>query len=112
MIELTIGLIEGDPAIAAEVRDRYRWFSVDEYQDTNPLQAALLDAWLGGREDVAVVGDEDQTIYTFTGASSDYLIGFTERFPAARVVTLETNYRSARGAGLASGSSRRPDCRR
>ena len=87
MLELTIGLIDGDPAIAAEVRDRYRWFSVDEYQDTNPLQAALLDAWLGGRDDLAVVGDEDQTIYTFTGATSDYLIGFAERFPGARVVT-------------------------
>ena len=69
MLELTIGLIEADDAIAAEVRDRYRWFSVDEYQDTNPLQAALLDAWLGGRQDLAVVGDEDQTIYTFTGAT-------------------------------------------
>ena len=94
MLELTIGLIEADATIAAEVRDRYRWFSVDEYQDTNPLQAALLDAWLGGREDLAVVGDEDQTIYTFTGATSDYLIGFTERYPTARVVRLETNYRS------------------
>ena len=81
MLELTIGLIEADATIAAEVRDRYRWFSVDEYQDTNPLQAALLDAWLGGREDLAVVGDEDQTIYTFTGATSDYLIGFAERYP-------------------------------
>ena len=94
MLELTIGLIEADDAIAAEVRDRYRWFSVDEYQDTNPLQAALLDAWLGGRQDLAVVGDEDQTIYTFTGATSDYLIGFEERYPDARVVRLETNYRS------------------
>ena len=94
MLELTIGLIEGDDTIAAEVRDRYRWFSVDEYQDTNPLQAALLDAWLGGRDDLAVVGDEDQTIYTFTGASSDYLIGFEARYPSARVVRLETNYRS------------------
>jgi DNA helicase-2/ATP-dependent DNA helicase PcrA len=94
MLELTIGLIESDDAIAAEVRDRYRWFSVDEYQDTNPLQAALLDAWLGGRQDLAVVGDEDQTIYTFTGATSDYLIGFEGRYPDARVVRLETNYRS------------------
>jgi DNA helicase-2/ATP-dependent DNA helicase PcrA len=94
MLELTIGLIETDPAIAEEVRDRYRWFSVDEYQDTNPLQAALLDAWLGGRDDLAVVGDEDQTIYTFTGATSDYLIGFAGRYPTARIVALETNYRS------------------
>ncbi|HEV8403232.1 MAG TPA: ATP-dependent DNA helicase UvrD2 [Candidatus Limnocylindrales bacterium] len=94
MLELTIGLIEADAAIAAEVRDRYRWFSVDEFQDTNPLQAALLDAWLGGRDDLAVVGDEDQTIYTFTGATSDYLIGFADRYPRARIVRLESNYRS------------------
>ncbi len=94
MLELTIGLIEADDGVAAEVRDRYRWFSVDEYQDTNPLQAALLDAWLGDRDDLAVVGDEDQTIYTFTGATSDYLIGFSERFPGAQVVDLDINYRS------------------
>jgi DNA helicase-2/ATP-dependent DNA helicase PcrA len=94
MLELTIGLIETDPTIATEVRDRYRWFSVDEFQDTNPLQGALLDAWLGGRDDLAVVGDEDQTIYTFTGATSDYLIGFADRYVRARVVRLETNYRS------------------
>jgi DNA helicase-2/ATP-dependent DNA helicase PcrA len=94
MLERTIGLIESDESIAFEVRDRYRWFSVDEYQDTNPLQAALLDAWLGGRDDLAVVGDEDQTIYTFTGATSDYLIGFGARYPRSRMVRLETNYRS------------------
>ncbi|MFL5708712.1 MAG: ATP-dependent DNA helicase UvrD2 [Chloroflexota bacterium] len=94
MLERTIGLIEEDESIAFEVRDRYRWFSVDEYQDTNPLQAALLDAWLGGRDEIAVVGDEDQTIYTFTGATSDYLINFAARYPKARVVRLETNYRS------------------
>jgi ATP-dependent DNA helicase UvrD/PcrA len=94
MLARTIELIESDDAVAAEVRDRYRWFSVDEYQDTNPLQAELLDAWLGGRRDLAVVGDEDQTIYTFTGASSDYLTGFASRYPDARTVTLETNFRS------------------
>jgi len=94
MLARTIELIESSEDVAAEVRDRYRWFSVDEYQDTNPLQASLLDAWLGGREDLAVVGDEDQTIYTFTGATSDYLTGFRVRYPAARQVTLQTNYRS------------------
>jgi DNA helicase-2/ATP-dependent DNA helicase PcrA len=118
MLELTIGLIETDAAIAEEVRDRYRWFSVDEYQDTNPLQAALLDAWLGGRQDLAVVGDEDQTIYTFTGATSDYLIDFAGRFRGARVVALETNYRSTPevlalanrvlAAGRAATDERRP----
>ncbi|MBA2300258.1 MAG: ATP-dependent DNA helicase UvrD2 [Chloroflexi bacterium] len=94
MLALTVNLLESDEGVAAEVRDRYRWFSVDEYQDTNPLQQALLDAWLGGRDDVAVVGDEDQTIYTFTGATSDYLTGFTTRYPAARVVQLTSNFRS------------------
>ena len=94
MLELTVRLIEDDESVAREVRDRYRWFSVDEYQDTNTLQQALLDAWLGGRDDLAVVGDADQTIYTFTGASSEWLTGFTRRYPAARVVRLETNYRS------------------
>jgi DNA helicase-2/ATP-dependent DNA helicase PcrA len=94
MLSRTTELIESNDAVAAEVRDRYRWFSVDEFQDTNPLQAGLLEAWLGGRRDIAVVGDEDQTIYSFTGASSDYLIGFTSRYPDAHVVTLETNFRS------------------
>ncbi len=96
MLEMTVRLIEDEAAVAAQVRDRYRWFSVDEYQDTNALQQALLDAWLGGREDLAVVGDEDQTIYTFTGASSAWLTGFTGRYPDARVIRLETNYRSSR----------------
>src|SRR6266511_3720308 len=73
----------------------YRWFSVDEYQDTNSIQQALLEAWLGERRDLAVVGDEDQTIYTFTGASSEYLTGFARRWPDARLVRLEENYRSS-----------------
>ncbi len=94
MLAVTVELIESDDAVATEVRERYRWFSVDEYQDTNPLQQALLDAWLGGRDDLAVVGDEDQTIYTFTGATSDYLTEFERRYPAAKVVRLESNYRS------------------
>ena len=94
MLALTVELIESDDTVAAEVRARYRWFSVDEYQDTNPLQQALLDAWLGGRDDLAVVGDEDQTIYTFTGATSEYLTRFPVRYPDARVVQLESNFRS------------------
>jgi len=106
--------LETRPDVAEEFRGRYRWFSVDEYQDTNPLQQALLDAWLGDREDLAVVGDEDQTIYTFTGASSEYLTGFRRRFPAARVFELEQNYRSTAqvlamsNRLLARGGGRRP----
>ena len=67
----TVDLLEGDADAAATVRARKRWFSVDEYQDTSPLQQRLLELWLGESRDLCVVGDEDQTIYTFTGATSD-----------------------------------------
>ena len=90
----TVALLEEDPAAAEVVRSRKRWFSVDEYQDTNPLQQRLLELWLGERDDVCVVGDEDQTIYTFTGATSSFLTGFVERHPGAREITLSRNYRS------------------
>jgi DNA helicase II / ATP-dependent DNA helicase PcrA len=96
--DMLVRMLEGFEAredVAEEFRGQYRWFSVDEYQDTNPLQQALLEAWLGERRDLAVVGDEDQTIYTFTGATSEYLTGFSRRFPDARVVRLEDNYRSS-----------------
>jgi DNA helicase-2/ATP-dependent DNA helicase PcrA len=91
----TVDLLEADPDAAATVRARKRWFSVDEYQDTNPLQQRLLELWLGERDDLCVVGDEDQTIYTFTGATSSYLTGFAARFPGAREITLSRNYRSS-----------------
>ncbi|MEO5705204.1 MAG: ATP-dependent DNA helicase UvrD2 [Candidatus Limnocylindrales bacterium] len=91
----TVALLETDANAAETVRARKRWFSVDEYQDTNPLQQRLLELWLGDREDVCVVGDEDQTIYTFTGATSDYLTGFATRHPGAREITLSRNYRSS-----------------
>jgi DNA helicase-2/ATP-dependent DNA helicase PcrA len=95
MLSRTVDLLEDDPVAAETVRARYAWFSVDEYQDTNPLQQRLLELWLGERDDLCVVGDEDQTIYTFAGATSAFLTGFTERFPAAREVTLDRNYRSS-----------------
>src|SRR6266545_7114051 len=95
MLARMVDALEGNQDIADEYRGQYRWFAVDEYQDTNPLQQALLEAWLGDRRDLAVVGDEDQTIYTFTGATSEYLTGFTRRWPDALVVRLEENYRSS-----------------
>ena len=90
----TVSLLESDPDAAALIRARKGWFSVDEYQDTSPLQQRLLELWLGDRRDLCVVGDEDQTIYTFTGASSGFLTSFAERWPGARVVSLVRNYRS------------------
>ncbi len=94
VLELTAAVLDGDPAVAAEVRDRYRYFVVDEYQDVNPLQKLLLDAWAGDRDDVCVVGDPRQTIYSFTGATPAYLTGFTAEYPHATVVRLVRNYRS------------------
>ncbi len=91
----TVDLLETDAEAAETIRARKRWFSVDEYQDTNLLQQRLLELWAGDREDVCVVGDEDQTIYTFTGANSEYLTGFADRHRGARVVTLSDNYRSS-----------------
>ncbi|MDG4664347.1 ATP-dependent DNA helicase UvrD2 [Mycobacterium sp. 236(2023)] len=90
----TAAAIENDVAVAQEFRDRYRCFVVDEYQDVTPLQQRVLDAWLGGRDDLTVVGDANQTIYSFTGASPRYLLDFSRRFPEATVVRLERDYRS------------------
>ncbi|HYO43266.1 MAG TPA: ATP-dependent DNA helicase UvrD2 [Candidatus Limnocylindrales bacterium] len=90
----TVDLLEQDEDAAETVRARKSWFSVDEYQDTNPLQQRLLELWLGDRRDLCVVGDEDQTIYTFNGASSQFLTTFSDRWPGATVVSLVRNYRS------------------
>lgn len=90
----TAGAIENDPSIAEEFRNRYRCFVVDEYQDVTPLQQRVLDAWLGERDDLTVVGDANQTIYSFTGASPRYLLDFSRKFPEATVVRLERDYRS------------------
>ncbi len=95
MLVETVELLEDDAAAAALVRSRKRWFSVDEYQDTNPLAERLLELWLGESRDLAVVGDPDQTIYAFTGATPEFLLGFAQRHPGARVVTLAENYRSS-----------------
>ena len=91
---LTAGLLATEEAALMEVRERYRFFVVDEYQDVSPLQHNLLSLWLGDRRDICVVGDASQTIYSFTGASSRYLLEFPSTFPDARVVRLETSYRS------------------
>ena len=90
----TAAAIENDVAVAEEFRDRYRCFVVDEYQDVTPLQQRVLSAWLGGRDDLTVVGDANQTIYSFTGASPRFLLDFSRRYPDATVVRLERDYRS------------------
>ncbi|CAN5270925.1 ATP-dependent DNA helicase UvrD2 [soil metagenome] len=89
------GMIEAEPRVAQQVRERYRFFVVDEYQDVSPLQQALLELWLGDREDLCVVGDASQTIYSFAGASAEFLVGFPTRYREATVTRLERNYRSS-----------------
>src|ERR1700757_1282855 len=90
----TAAAIEDDAGVAQEFRDRYRCFVVDEYQDVTPLQQRVLTAWLGERDDLTVVGDANQTIYSFTGATPRFLLDFPRRFSDATVVRLERDYRS------------------
>lgn len=94
VLVLLAGMLETEPRVAYQVREQYRFFTVDEFQDVSPLQHALLKLWLGNRDDVCVVGDASQTIYSFAGASSSYLLRFGVEFPNAREIRLERNYRS------------------
>ncbi|MGH6887045.1 MAG: ATP-dependent helicase, partial [Geminicoccales bacterium] len=94
LLELAIRMYETNPKAMDRFQTRYKAITVDEYQDVNLLQQTLLDRWLGGREDVCVVGDDYQAIFGFTGASPRYLLAMRERFLHGTVVTLETNYRS------------------
>ncbi|HEY3684341.1 MAG TPA: ATP-dependent DNA helicase UvrD2 [Streptosporangiaceae bacterium] len=110
MLELTAAMIIEHRDVAAAVRDQYRYFVVDEFQDVNPLQKLLLDAWLGDRDDLCVVGDPNQTIYSFTGATPQYLVNFPVEHAAATVVRLVRDYRStpqvvALANGLVAGTS-------
>jgi DNA helicase-2/ATP-dependent DNA helicase PcrA len=91
---LTTAMIEEEREVRERVQDQYRFFSVDEYQDISPLQQRLINAWLGSREELCVVGDPAQTIYSFAGATPVFLNSFTQRFPEAEVVRLTTGYRS------------------
>ena len=93
---LTLGMLRAEPLALAHVQQQYRFFTVDEYQDVSPLQHALLDLWLGERNDLCVVGDPNQTIYSFTGATSDFLKNFATRFEDAAKIQLTRNYRSTR----------------
>ena len=90
----TAGMLADDARVAAQVRQQYKWFVVDEFQDVSPIQYALLDLWLGGRDELCVVGDPAQTIYSFAGAQASYLRDFATRFPETASIDLVRNYRS------------------
>ncbi|MDG4865101.1 ATP-dependent helicase, partial [Streptomyces sp. T-3] len=91
---LTVGILQDNYAVAEQVRSQYQHFVVDEYQDVSPLQQRLLELWLGDRDNLCVVGDASQTIYSFTGATPDHLLNFRTRHPQATVVKLVRDYRS------------------
>ena len=105
-------LLSEDERVAASVRSQYKWFVVDEFQDVSPIQSALLDLWLGGRNEICVVGDPAQTIYSFAGARASYLADFGKRYPGTTSVELVRNYRStpqviAAANSLLAGSTTR-----
>jgi DNA helicase-2/ATP-dependent DNA helicase PcrA len=104
VLELAVRLFDEDAGAVETFRERYRAFTVDEYQDVNLLQQSLLDRWLGDSDDLCVVGDDYQSIYSFTGASPEYLLAVPGRFPQPTIVRLEENYRSTPEIlGLANG---------
>lgn len=94
VLSLTTAMIEQERLVRERVQDQYRFFTIDEYQDISPLQQRLINAWLGSRQEIAVVGDPAQTIYSFAGATPVFLNTFTQRFPEAEVIRLTTGYRS------------------
>lgn len=91
---LAYELLRDDPLVAARVRERHRWLLVDEYQDTNRLQGALVDLIAQGSRNLTAVGDDDQSIYRFRGAAIENILGFVDRYPDASKVVLTRNYRS------------------
>ena len=95
LLELAVRMYEEDEWALAALRERYVAFTVDEYQDVNLLQQSLLELWLGARDDLCAVGDDYQSIYGFTGASPEWLLGLATRFPQTTIVRLEENYRSS-----------------
>jgi DNA helicase-2/ATP-dependent DNA helicase PcrA len=86
--------LEKSPQMREQLSDQYRYIMVDEYQDTNKLQAQIVKLMTARHDNVAVVGDEFQSIYSFRGASHRNMLEFPKLFPKAQVIKLEENYRS------------------
>ena len=95
LVELPAALLAGQPALAAGLRERWPRLSVDEYQDIDATQYALLRLLAGDGAGLTVIGDPDQAIYGFRGADVEFFLRFTADYPAAATVTLSTNYRSS-----------------
>ncbi|WP_136515391.1 ATP-dependent helicase [Geomonas edaphica] len=96
LLLLTVQLFEEHPEVLEKYLKRYRWIMVDEYQDTNPVQYRLVQLLAGERQNLCVVGDDDQSIYGWRGADIRNILEFEKDFPGVKVVKLEQNYRSTK----------------
>lgn len=101
---LCAAMVEEEREVRERIQNQYRYFTIDEYQDISPVQQRLINAWLGTRNDICVVGDPAQTIYSFAGATPVFLNTFTQRFPDAEVIRLSTGYRSTPEITFAANS--------
>jgi len=104
LVLLTVRLFEQFPEVLVRYQERYRWIQVDEYQDTNPVQYRLVKLLAGKRQNLCVVGDDDQSIYRWRGADIRNILDFEEDFPEVKVVKLEQNYRSTQNILAAAGA--------
>lgn len=95
LLLLTVRLFEQQPAVLAHWQERFQWLLVDEYQDTNPVQYRLIRQLAGERKNLCVVGDDDQSIYSWRGADIRNILEFEKDFPDVTVIRLEQNYRSS-----------------
>ena len=94
LIYNTVLLLRDFPEVREFYQNKFRYILIDEYQDTNNLQYLLASLLAGGHENICVVGDDDQSIYAFRGATIENILSFEKRYPASRVIRLEQNYRS------------------
>lgn len=94
MLIQTVRLLEEFPEVRRQYQERFQWILVDEYQDTNPVQYKLIRLLAGERRNLCVVGDDDQSIYSWRGADIRNILEFEKDFPGVKVIRLEQNYRS------------------
>ncbi len=94
MLCLTVDLFRERPEVLGIYQKRFRHILVDEYQDTNAVQSALIDLLAGSHNSLMAVGDDSQSIYSWRGADMDHILNFSKRYPGSQMHTIETNYRS------------------
>lgn len=104
LIVLPVRLLQEHPSILEEVRDRFHYLHVDEFQDTNELQGELVKKIAGEKQNVFVVGDIDQNVYSWRGATIENLLDFEKTYPSAQHIVLEHNYRSTKNIVEASNT--------